>query len=831
MSRPSKIAGLLLLFLGGACLARPAATYAGTPRISAGFNGYVKPQRGFPVLIEPFPGHTLRHVALMRRRHGDVPPTVVSLFGGAYHPETGGWHALARLPQRYRDDEAFLRCLFLSDTGPSQTVDVPIRNLSQDDLLVLVVSDQPAEFDFMGSIEHGRQQITRAVAGGPEMLMGLRWQDLQTVDFIVLDGPAPARDAHRNVLKHWVLMGGTVLVTARAMLRENGDWGFLDGPGPDAESLERVTGIDAIALLGDQAPHVLAMPFVHAVPQTFIPLVARGAATLVGGRELGRGRILVSALDWTAMEMKEHAPRTPARRALWLELFQLRRQSRFPHPPQQAAIPREAQVRFLMVPLLLFLLGCCLLLGPLNGLVLRTWGRREYMVVTLPAGAALLAFGAIVAGHAWRPRDIIIKEVSAVFDGGTAAWEDGISGILSPAFRDYAVITPHPDNLLHEAPLSGGVLHAVERASPASMIALGDDGMRIEGISIERWAMQFFAINRPVDDGHRLRAEAQITAANRLAGTLHNHTPHALRDVWVISDADRSFVGDLAPHATRSFDLILRDPRDDPSRRCAGCGQYHRDGNPFEDRDGEPSMAPEFKTLGPVFLAGRHQGPYAIGMIDAEYSTLEVLQPEQPLQRRQVRMIAAPVVMHWPETPRIPSRFIHRLTVSDAYDRESWNARLRNLPLQFVPHGLAARTAFLRSPTAVKPDIETWQAPRSAVYQPPAVLFALPAIHASSVLRIAWDRQVSGADARRDDAIVLETLDWERDRWTVLGTVTNGLREFTLTGADRAVLTPAPALALRERRLTATPGDPVSGARFRRGTLSVEVVHDDTVID
>ncbi len=830
MNRQGTTAVLFLLAFGLGCVERlPAATSA-PPRITAGFNGYVKSDQWFPVGIESAPGYTLSFLDVMQQGYGRDPATVLLRFGAEQDHETGGWRALAWLPRHHRG-EAFLRCRFRSDDGHARPVDVPLRILAAQDLLVLAVSDRPDDFQFLRNIEHGRQRITRSVAGGAEILRGWRWQDLQAVDLVVLDGPSPLHNEDRRVLRHWLIMGGTVIVTDRA-LRHHEAWGFLPAAPPDLATRQTAaTGDEAASLLNDLAPDVVSIPFVDAIPDSFVPLVTSRSGTLVGGQDLGRGRILVSAIEWTAMESRDRAMSPSVRQTLWAGLLNLRRHDDVSGLPHRIAIPKEARIRFLLGPLLGFLLGCLILLGPVNWLVLRWRRRREYMMVTLPAGAVVLAVGALIAGHRWRPRETLIHEISVTRNNSDASWTSGISGILSPGYREYAVATPDPEILFCKTPNHGNVFYPADREAPPFVTTLGNEGMRIDGVHIERWAMRFFSTSRPYHDGNGLYGEGRLTATNRIGGSIHNRTPYPVRDVWVVSDADRVFLGDIAPDTMHFFDLVLSDPRDHPERKCRGCGGYHLGVDPFDDREDEPPIPSVMKTLGHRQLFPRHHRLHMIGLTDAPPPSLHVMEPDRPIRRQTENIIVAPITMQWAERSPVPDRFIHRWSVPDAHDVDAWASRLQQLPLHYLPHGLAVKAALQISATTTGPDLETTHARHASGRPLRPIFFALPTLHDSSVIRIEWDRRVPATVQPADDTVILEAFDWEHDQWIPLGSVNHGLRHVRMTGADRTILPSTPGLSLRERAKEPRVTAPATHDRLRQGTLTVEVLNGDTVND
>lgn len=811
-----------VLAVAGLLAFGPIPAGADAPRVSVGFDGFAKNARWFPLAIEAVPGAELERIAIVRRDHR-ARDRVLAQFGGTRDARTGGWRALVRLEQSY--GQQILQCTFTKADGTARAVEIPLHGLDRHDLLLLAVSDRPAEFQFLGTVERGVRRVTRCVAGGAGLLDGLSWQALDGVDAVVLDGPAPGREEDRQALHHWVAMGGTVILTGRA-LDGSAAWGLAD-PAPAAgPSVDRTASGEELAGLLAADPEAVRSARFRPPPAGFHPWVTGREGVIVGARAVGRGRVIAFGVDWTSMELEDRASFESVRRALWASLLDLRTPGAFRGMSADVAIPREAEVRTLLWPILGFLLICGLLLGPVNWRVAARRGRREAAVVSLPIGAALLALFVVGAGTFWRTRELVIVERSTAVTGPDgAAGYAGVFGVLAPARHTVDVSVADPFFRIED--LDALYRFSLE-ADPRLLRTTDAAGVRLEGVEIDRWAMRFFTARRPEAEAG-LRAQAEAVSVNRLRGTVENRTARPVRHAMVYFGSDRVLLGDLPPHSATPFEMVLGEDAERRMGRCQGCGRYHIAVGPFADLE---ALEPHEDLLYSAHALFRTTtSPVALGLDTAPVPLLDVAGGTAAVRHDGVRLLAATVDMAWADPAVVPAGFAHQLRVprrvaGDRYAAsDPWEDLWEHVPFAFIPHALALRSALPATP-GLTPDEDERTPPASRSPPMPAPVFlALPApVAPSAAVHVLWDRGVPEPGEPPHVEAALEAFRWADGAWVELGRAATEAHRLPVGAGGAGFLLPgAPVLALRVRPVAPMAEDQILGLWQAVRSLDVTV--------
>lgn len=773
----------------------PPPRSSAAPAVTVGFNGYIKEDNWFPVSIAGAPGWQLRSVVVMRSDVCSDKFHPVGQFGFAGDPRTGGWSALAHLPDGY--GKALLRCEFVLEDGAARSIDTPLDCLGSSDLLILIVTPRPEEFGFLGSVESGGRRVARCVARGADVV-GDAWQTMQAVDVVVLDGPPPAGQGSVSALRDWITRGGTVIATDRALQGADG-WGLLTPP-TASNAYREAEGCAASWLLDARAEALASFRYRDATQPGFTGLVPAGAGALVSARQVGLGRVIASGVDWDSLVLRDRALYETVRRALWTRLLDFRSPAPSREMDREIAIPREAQVRFLMWPLLGFLVLCCALLGPVNWLVLARMRRLEYTVVTLPAGAAILAALALVIGQSLRSRDVVVTDrVVTVTDAGGAAWSRGLSGVLSPGFRRYAVAIDDGRASLTEQKARR---FGSDEPDPSVRVTRTDAGMRLDGVGIETWAMRFFSSQRPGgDDG--LLAWGEVTATNRLSGTVINRSARPVEDAWIRCRWDRVPLGTLGPHSTNVFDLVLGASGANALRLCPNCHRFHVTADAFDTRPGQTNVSAALKAMADACNEPLGETPVIIGLDDGLPPLLRVEGAGAARVRRdERRMVVAHVALRWHAASVVPDGFAYPLPLPKPSNRpglseeDEWGKSLGSIDVAYIPHAFAVRDALAR--LAPQPRGAAASAPDSEDRDPELRCFALPASVTSGVVSVLWDMGPPDPDEPAGEAAV-EILDWRSGAWVELGRSSTGDHRVVVPDRVGCILATHPAVALRVR--------------------------------
>lgn len=790
---------------------------AANPWVEVGFNGFVKSDCWFPVAIGPVAGARDCEILVMESQFGLGDPKIVARYRAAFDPGTGGWKALVRLSDASRRN--FLRCEFLTGPDRRRMVDVRLDTLDSSDLLMVTLSPQPADLEFLGGVERGGRRVARSV---PCSTNGLPegWLAMESVDVVVLDGRPPVRPQDVQTLRDWVRQGGAVLLTDRG-LQANAGWGLYP-PRPGESTYREVTGAAGSWLFDAGTNQLQSFRYLDARLPDFVTAIPFPGSddALVAGRRFGCGCLLACGVDWRSLALKDRAQYESMRRALWTRVLDLRRAHAPRDVERDVAVPREAQVRFLMQPLFGFLALCLLLLGPVNWLLLRRLRRLEYAIFTLPAGAVLLAALAFVVGTAMRTHEVVVVDREIVMsERGGEGWSYGLSGLLSPSFRTYTVGVADPQCNLQEVHARGcGAVEtcpASDDAGPSHSCTLTPGGLRIEGVDIATWSMRFFASRRPDTNG-AMTAWGSPVSSNVLAGTVVNESSRAVHDVWLLFRWDFVRLGDLAPHSTNAFRLVM-NLQNVKGILCPYCHTYHGSYDPFEKHACGPAPGEELKELAEAADLPFLRAPMVVGLDMSPEPLLRVEGTALPLRHDARRLLVAPVEIRWRHPAVVPFGFsferpLERNNDEDARAKaeeieQDFEKRLTRVGLEYVPYEFVLRDLRHSMPALQAkpaPAVTNDPEPNAGADEPsdaPSVLFFLlpPVVEKAAgcgTLTVRWDRGEPDPETPAREAS-LSVLDWSTGTWTDLARARTGAHFIAVTNAADCLSRPYPMVALR----------------------------------
>lgn len=804
-------------------LAAASFSRADDPEIRAGYGGYVKEGRSFPVAIDPLPGARRCTLRLMTHElWRAAKPECAAIFEAVPDARTGGWQALARMTESVSGG-TFLRAEFEMDDGRTQTVATRLDVLGSGDLLMLAITDRPHDFEFLGGVVQGDRGVARCVAITNLAALPPAWTGLECVDVVVLDGGPLPTPPISGCVRDWVAQGGTLLLTHRALTAPGGAWDFLPPP-QEPLARRKAAGADAAWLLGSRTNLVTALQYVDAGRQGLLALAPAPAGALVAGRDFGQGRLLAMGVDWQSLELRDQALYETARRVLWSRVLDMRAQAERRAIDRDVAIPREAQVRHLLGPLTAFACACLLLLGPLNVLVLRRLRRLEYAAVTLPAGAIALSLLAFAGGLALRTRDVVVteREVSlTTADGLNLVW--GLGGVLAPAARTFTLAAKDQRALLKEH-----ISRYCDTIDPALRWCAAPGEVRVEGVAIPRWSMRFFNTWRPrAGPGGALSATAEVVSTNLLRGSVVNGSGQTLHAACVVFRWDRLTLGELAPGATNSFALTLTAHGARAGAICPNCHRVHGDGDPFASRPGSADLPKAMRELidaCPYGLISSGARPTVLAWQTNAPALLEVAGAAP--RREASRLLVAEVDLTWPAPVAVPEGMAWplRLPGPDPRGERSDGGLLPDLSdheLAAVPYLLTAcdlqravpalrldRTGTSRTATRVYAD-DVMRGSRHWYRLPTAAVPLAP----GTALNVTWDMGAHDPDALEPPpTAVLSVFNWRTGGWDELGRAATGACTLGASAADH--VWPSPPLVLLQLAAAAPP-DPDQPQRGR----------------
>ncbi|HLA43576.1 MAG TPA: hypothetical protein VJZ27_09085, partial [Aggregatilineales bacterium] len=209
-----------------------------------------------------------------------------------------------------------------------------------------------------------------------------------------------------------------------------------------------------------------------------------------------------------------------------------------------------------VLQLALFLFIYIFLMGPVNYLLLRMLGRREFAWFTIPVFILVFTIFAYYTGFSIRGNDVTVNQVSVVqvWDGVDRARVDGVLGILSPRRTTYDVLL-HDDLNLRTIPNVGGT------SSIAEMNITQGESYSADDIPVDAAIMTNFAtsgyIPAPEISGQATWTLRGGLVSPRVNGEVTNGLPTGLLDVVILANDQFYEMGDLAAGETQTFQMIV----------------------------------------------------------------------------------------------------------------------------------------------------------------------------------------------------------------------------------------------------------------------------------
>ena len=207
--------------------------------------------------------------------------------------------------------------------------------------------------------------------------------------------------------------------------------------------------------------------------------------------------------------------------------------------------------------LLAVIVGYILLIGPVSYLVLRRLDRRELAWIVAPILVLVFSGVSYGIGVSMKGSQIIVNQIALVRSSidGTAASVSTYAGIFSPTRATYD-LTVGGDALLSALaannfdPSAGGqvVNYATEQGDPA----------HLRGLAVSVLGLQAIRAEAVVPYTPSLHVTWSITDTG-LEGRATNDGTRPMEDVAIISQSGGVMIGTLAPGASKSFQMPLRN--------------------------------------------------------------------------------------------------------------------------------------------------------------------------------------------------------------------------------------------------------------------------------
>ncbi len=409
-----------------------------------------------------------------------------------------------------------------------------VDRLAADDLLYGVVSNEPAELDFLDNVKGGRVDAKVAFLTTSDLpMVPTAWNALDVVILSNIDS-SQLTESQLNAMRGWVSTGGQLVVTGgpgwRQTIAALTDMlpVAVDGTNSadDLPALVDHTGIS----FRDAGPYLVTTSALNSgeslIHQDGLPLLAR--------RDYGRGAVYFLALDpglapladWDGSEYiwSEIASFTPR-----LPVWAMGAQGSYAAGSAVSSLPSLALPSAWILFLFLFLY--IFIVGPLNYAILARIGRRELAWLTIPALVVVFSAFALLTGFRLKGNDTIINQMSVAFGQteGDQIRVTSLLGLYSPRRTTYdlslkadTVIRPFDRNFGNLS--GGGNIGAIQRGSDVTVTDVRVDVSDVETLVAESYQKM------PAVDGQAILRldgtdfELSLTVQNNSDVTLENAT-------------------------------------------------------------------------------------------------------------------------------------------------------------------------------------------------------------------------------------------------------------------------------------------------------------------
>jgi hypothetical protein len=542
-----------------------------------GFSGYIRPQTWMPIRVTlANTGDPVDGAIILDAPGADGPRRLtapVTLPRGSRKLVLLSVPGDARIPS--------LR--YVADGQELASASIGARPIAPEDRLVLVISDPPDAYNFLADI--------RTPYGGRTYVAPMRMEQLpdhtatlDSVDVILIsnaDSSVLSAD-QRAALQAWLVAGGHLVLSggpgARLAASAFADLAPAGASGAIAQrsvaSLAQFAASRSLTSVAALAADALAPIDPLKMVRDGVALVGPTDAPLVARRDLGRGILDQLAFDVSLAPLRDWRSRAGFFDALVggrveavADYGQVRNE--ISANSGAAALPATALPPFGAVAL--FLLAYAMIVGPVNFLALRRFGRLRWAWLSVPV--IVVGFTALGIGMGFRLRgnNAILHRISVIFSDARvpAARTQALVGVFSP--RQTTIDVDFGRELPEPAASAPSVASRPAIAAPEVVLNLGATS-RMTGLKVPSASVKAFVA--------RGETAAPAIASNavylldetppRLALAIRNDSDGDFQDC--VASSGRSFApfGALPPGKTAQVPLLLRGG--EPHLRQYGLG-------------------------------------------------------------------------------------------------------------------------------------------------------------------------------------------------------------------------------------------------------------------
>jgi hypothetical protein len=428
--------------------------------------------------------------------------------------------------------------------------------------IVAIIAEQPQKFqrDIQDALVNPNIQsstvITLQIGDLPSRVEAwsaidrLVWQDVDAANLTT---------AQILALRLWLGAGGRLTViggtTGNATMRGFNREDEVLLPFDPTKTVD-IEAADIAALTGTPPTGATGLPSI-AGPLDHGTILARHGDDVIAAEAVyGRGAITLIGFDPGTSWISE----SDAAGALWHRLM--------PQPNGAAlnplAISDDSQIVYALqnlpsvdLPpieqLFVLLIAYIALVGPINYLVLRRLGRREWAWITIPALALVFAAGSFGLGATLKGSDVIVNQITVVraAQGTGRGIGQAYIGIYSPSRRSFDVRIP--GGALLSNPTSQQQTGQVE--TPLDVV-FGETSSRLRNFEVGFGVLRGFRAEAPAD-APQVDSDLHLERGV-LLGTVTNRSVQVLENVAVVYSGGAAVLGTLEPGASKEIELDVK---------------------------------------------------------------------------------------------------------------------------------------------------------------------------------------------------------------------------------------------------------------------------------
>jgi hypothetical protein len=444
--------------------------------------------------------------------------------------------------------------------------DIQLTRIAAGELLCGVLSRNGPSFDFLPTMDLPPPLRRARVAHLEVSDLPTRPQLLASLDCLIVDNITTSTmvDAQRDALTAWVNGGGLLVAIGGPSWQRTFSALPQDLLPVKADGL---ISLDSMDRLGELTGDPIQDPGPWLVSQATVtdgnPIVDQDGVLLMAAARRGSGTVVYLAMDPTAEPLRSWAGSTK----LWRYVLSYctggvgLTSSVANTFGGWGRIPRNAMVDIssisgpspglMMLALSLF----AVVVGPVNYLFLKRWGRPSWSIATIPLITALAAIGTFSLAGTFRDSDVIMSKVSLIRAYPNApAYGRSYVSVLSrrPLQLDIhssetslltSLFYPFPRDPSPDAP--DWALKVVEGVGPS-----------VDDLRLAAGSLGTFVVDSQLNLPGQLDSDLHVDG-RQLVGTITNHLQSAMYDVSLIVDYQVLRLGDLNAGESRDVAMNL----------------------------------------------------------------------------------------------------------------------------------------------------------------------------------------------------------------------------------------------------------------------------------